>query len=86
MFTPIWPPTGVAVACLLIFGLRVLPGIALGVLLVIMSLTSLQPTALVVLLGNTLAPACAYLLLRRVRLHRSRPACATGSPWCSSAP
>jgi len=50
VFTPIWPPTGVAVACLLIFGLRVLPGIALGVLFVIMSITSLQPTVIVVLL------------------------------------
>ncbi|WP_369191626.1 MASE1 domain-containing protein [Streptomyces sp. R08] len=66
VFTPIWPPTGVAVACLLIFGLRVLPGIALGALLVIMSITSLHPTVFVILAGNTLAPACAYLMLRRV--------------------
>ncbi|MGX9889550.1 MASE1 domain-containing protein [Streptomyces sp. NPDC002276] len=67
VFTPIYPPTGVAVAALLIFGLRVWPGIALGILFVIMSLTpSLQPTALVVLAGNTLAPVCACLMLRRV--------------------
>ncbi|MFJ9629449.1 MASE1 domain-containing protein [Streptomyces sp. NPDC091280] len=66
VFTPIYPPTGVAVAALLIFGLRVWPGIALGILFVVMSLTSLQPTALVVLAGNTLAPVCACLMLRRV--------------------
>ena len=63
--TPIWPPTGVAVACLLIFGLRCWPGIALGALFVIMSLTPLRPSALGVLLGNTAAPVVGYLLLRR---------------------
>jgi integral membrane sensor domain MASE1 len=66
VFTPIWPPTGVAVACLLIFGLRVWPGIALGVLLIIMHLTSLRLEVLGNMLGNTAAPVCAYLLLRRV--------------------
>ncbi|KRD20904.1 MULTISPECIES: MASE1 domain-containing protein [unclassified Streptomyces] len=66
VFTPIWPPTGVAVACLLLFGLRCAPGIALGALLVIMSLTSLRPVVIGNLLGNTAAPVCAYLMLRRV--------------------
>ncbi|GAB7106471.1 MASE1 domain-containing protein [Streptomyces phaeofaciens JCM 4814] len=66
VFTPIWPPTGVAVACLLIFGIRSWLGIALGVLLVILSITPLRPVALVIVAGNTLAPVCAYLLLRRV--------------------
>lgn len=64
--TPIWPPTGVAVACLLIFGLRSLPGITLGVLLVVLSITSLRPAVLGTLAGNTAAPVCAYLMLRRV--------------------
>ncbi|WP_340374104.1 MASE1 domain-containing protein [Streptomyces sp. SS7] len=66
VFTPIWPPTGVAVASLLILGLRAWPGIALGVLLVILSITTLRPLALVNVVGNTAAPVCAYLLLRRV--------------------
>jgi integral membrane sensor domain MASE1 len=66
VFTPIWPPTGVAVACLLILGLRVWSGIALGVLLVIMHLTTLRPDVLGNLVGNTAAPVCAYLMLRRV--------------------
>ncbi|MGQ4387320.1 MASE1 domain-containing protein [Streptomyces sp. SAS_270] len=66
VFTPIWPPTGIAVACLLIFGLRSWPGIALGVLLVIMSLTSLRPAVLGTLVGNTAAPVCSYLMLRKV--------------------
>ncbi|WP_405608275.1 MASE1 domain-containing protein [Streptomyces sp. NBC_00076] len=66
VFTPIWPPTGVAVACLLILGLRAWPGIALGVLLVIVHITAFRPDALGNLAGNTVAPVCAYLLLRRV--------------------
>ncbi|MEU0075674.1 MASE1 domain-containing protein [Streptomyces sp. NPDC006332] len=66
VFTPIWPPTGVALACLLILGPRVLPGIALGVLLVILHITAFRPDVLGNLVGNTLAPLCAYLLLRRV--------------------
>ncbi|MFD5126436.1 MASE1 domain-containing protein [Streptomyces olindensis] len=63
--TPIWPPTGVSVAFLLVFGLRCWPGIALGALLVILSLTSLSPSAVGVLAGNTAAPIVGYLLLRR---------------------
>ncbi|NBE55046.1 MASE1 domain-containing protein [Streptomyces boluensis] len=63
--TPIWPPTGVAVAALLIYGVRVWPGIAAGAALVIASLTTLQATALINIAGNTLAPLSAYLLLRR---------------------
>ncbi|MFF4258229.1 MASE1 domain-containing protein [Streptomyces sp. NPDC001663] len=64
--TPIWPPTGVAVACLLLFGLRVWPGIALGALLVVMSITSPQPAVIGTLVGNTAAPVCAYYMLRKV--------------------
>ncbi|MFD8522704.1 MASE1 domain-containing protein [Streptomyces capillispiralis] len=64
--SPIWPPTGVAVACLLIRGLRCWAGIALGALLVLMHLTTLRPSSLGVLAGNTAAPVCGYLLLRGV--------------------
>ncbi|MEW2611262.1 MASE1 domain-containing protein [Streptomyces sp. NPDC047880] len=63
--TPIWPPTGVSVACLLILGLRCWPGIALGAFFVILSLTSLTPSTLCVLAGNTAAPVVGCLLLRR---------------------
>ncbi|MDR6979660.1 integral membrane sensor domain MASE1 [Streptomyces sp. 3330] len=66
VFTPIWPPTGVAVACLLLLGIRAWPGIALGSLFVIMSLTSLRLAVIGNLIGNTAAPVCAYLMLRRV--------------------
>ncbi|MEU6276222.1 MASE1 domain-containing protein [Streptomyces populi] len=69
VFTPIWPPTGVAVAALLIIGLRAWPGIAIGALLVVLSLSSfssLQPSAAGIVAGNTIAPVCAWLLLRAV--------------------
>ncbi|ARP73663.1 hypothetical protein LK07_32205 [Streptomyces pluripotens] len=67
--TPIWPPTGVAVAALLIFGLGCWPGITLGAFFVILSLTTPDIYVLGVLAGNTLAPVCAALLLRRARFH-----------------
>ncbi|MFF9473927.1 MASE1 domain-containing protein [Streptomyces roseolus] len=64
--TPIWPPTGVAVAALLLLGARVWPGVALGSFLVIASLTTPGPTTLVTVASNTVAPLCSFLLLRRV--------------------
>ncbi|MER5842570.1 MASE1 domain-containing protein [Streptomyces prasinus] len=64
--SPIWPPTGVAVAALLVFGLRYWPGIALGALGVVLSLTSPTWRSLVIMAGNTAAPVCGCLLLRAV--------------------
>ncbi|MBQ1097686.1 MASE1 domain-containing protein [Streptomyces sp. b94] len=69
--TPIWPPTGVAVACLLLFGLRCVPGIAVGALLVVASLTAPRLSAAGIVLGNTLAPVCACLMLRAVGFRAS---------------
>ncbi|MFC5901044.1 MASE1 domain-containing protein [Streptomyces zhihengii] len=63
--TPLWPPTGVAVAGLLAVGPRVWPGIALGAFLANVSLGPSIPAVLLIVAGNTLAPVCAYLLLRR---------------------
>ncbi|MFF3504574.1 MASE1 domain-containing protein [Streptomyces sp. NPDC003247] len=67
VFTPVWPPSGVAVACLLVLGMRASAGIALGALFVILSITTeLSPFVIVALAGNTAAPVCAYLMLRKV--------------------
>ncbi len=68
--TPLWLPTGIAVAALLRLGLRVWPGIALGTYLAIEHISTFQPVDLGILLGNTLAPVCAYLMLRRVGFRR----------------
>src|SRR5262245_30427232 len=57
--TPLWPPTGVALVCLLLLGGRVWPGIALGAFLVN---APIGPSALAIVAittGNTLAPLCA---------------------------
>lgn len=65
--TPLWPPTGIAVSALLLLGPRIWPGIALGSLLVIPTLSgTVTPSTVVVVAGNTLAPVCACLILRRV--------------------
>ncbi|MCB5911846.1 MASE1 domain-containing protein [Streptomyces sp. SF28] len=63
--TPLWPPTGIALSCLLLFGLRTWPGIALGTFLVIATLGPLDAGVFGNLLGNTLGPVCACLMLRR---------------------
>ncbi|MEU6369006.1 MASE1 domain-containing protein [Streptomyces sp. NPDC046931] len=63
--TPLWPPTGIAVAGLLLLGPRVWPGIALGAFLINISLGPSMPAVLAIMVGNTLAPLCSYALLRR---------------------
>ncbi|MGJ5751774.1 integral membrane sensor domain MASE1 [Streptomyces puniciscabiei] len=63
--TPLWPPSGIAVASLLLRGPRVWPGIALGAFLVNISLGPSLPAVLAIAAGNTLAPVCSYLLLGR---------------------
>lgn len=64
--TPLWPPTGIALSFLLLLGLRMWPGIAVGTLLVLSTLTSLDLAGFGVVAGNTAAPVCAALMLRRV--------------------
>ncbi|ATW52006.1 MASE1 domain-containing protein [Streptomyces peucetius] len=63
--TPLWPPTGVAMAALLVMGLRVWPGIAIGAFLANVFLGPSVISVLAITAGNTLAPVCACLMLRR---------------------
>ncbi|MFJ8863274.1 MASE1 domain-containing protein [Streptomyces sp. NPDC102451] len=67
--TPLWPPTGIAVAALLLLGARVWPGIAVGALAVNISIGPTVASVLAIVAGNTLAPICSYLLLRRAGFH-----------------
>ncbi|MFD4941944.1 MASE1 domain-containing protein [Streptomyces sp. NPDC058239] len=67
--TPLWPPTGIAVAALLVFGMRIWPGIALGALVVNIFIGPSVVPVLVIAAGNTLAPICSYLMLRRAGFH-----------------
>lgn len=64
--TPLWPPTGIALGALIYLGLSAWPGIALGSLLVVATLSgSVTPSTFAVVAGNTAAPVCSYLILRR---------------------
>ncbi|MEV5876453.1 MASE1 domain-containing protein [Streptomyces sp. NPDC052101] len=67
--TPIWPPTGIAVAALLILGLRCWPGITIGAFFAVLYLTTPGLDVLGTLAAQTCAPVVAVLLLRRARFH-----------------
>jgi signal transduction histidine kinase len=70
--SPVWPPTGIALAVLLLFGYNLWPGISLGVLAG--SLLTGAPVGLAVgmALGNTLeALAGAYCLRRFIGFHNA---------------
>ncbi|MFJ8074435.1 MASE1 domain-containing protein [Streptomyces sp. NPDC096176] len=64
--TPLWPPTGIALTCLLWLGAGVWPGIALGTAITIATINSMDIASLGILAGNTIAPVAAYLMLRRI--------------------
>src|SRR4051812_42943101 len=68
--SPVWPPTGIALAAVLVLGYRVWPGIALGAFLA--NITAHEPfgTAFGIAVGNTLeALLAAWLLHRLVGFH-----------------
>ncbi|MBV6697710.1 MASE1 domain-containing protein [Kitasatospora aureofaciens] len=65
--TPLWPPTGIALTCLLLFGLSSWPAVALGAYLATITTGPPNWGSLGIMAGNTLAPVAAYLMLRRAR-------------------
>jgi integral membrane sensor domain MASE1/anti-sigma regulatory factor (Ser/Thr protein kinase) len=64
--TAAWPPTGIALAALLLWGYRVWPGIWIGAFAI--NAVSSEPiwTAAAIATGNTLAPVFGNFLMRRV--------------------
>ena len=67
--TAVWPPTGIALAALLLFGLRVWPGIAVAAFAA--NAAHVAPGELLwtpagIAAGNTLGPVLGAFLLRRV--------------------
>jgi len=65
--TAVWPPTGIALAVMLLFGYSLWPGIAVGAFVANASTQETYLTAAVIAVGNTLeALAGAYLLRRMV--------------------
>jgi PAS domain S-box-containing protein len=71
--TAVWPPTGISLAALLIWGYRLWPGVALGAALANSFTGDVPPvTVLGITIGNTLeALVGAYLLLRVARFRSS---------------
>jgi diguanylate cyclase (GGDEF)-like protein/PAS domain S-box-containing protein len=67
----VWPPTGIALAALLLFGNRLWPGIALGAFLVNVSTGVGVMVAGGIAAGNTLEALCGTSLLRRLTRFRA---------------
>jgi PAS domain S-box-containing protein len=64
--SPVWPPTGVAIALGLWLGYRTIPGVLLGALLANYFLTDVSlATAAGISIGNTLEAVTAVFLVRR---------------------
>ena len=64
--TLVWPPTGIALAALLLFGTRLWPGVLAGALCVNLVAGATLPEALAIGTGNTLEALTGSWLLRRV--------------------
>ncbi len=72
--SPVWPPSGLAFATLLIFGAELWPGIAIGAFLAniaafyenhVTGLPAILTTSLFICIGNTLEALSGYYLLKR---------------------
>jgi PAS domain S-box-containing protein len=68
--TPLWPPTGIAVVAILLFGRNIWPGIAAAAFLVNLPISTNALPAAATAAGNTAAPLLAATLLSRMGFHR----------------
>jgi signal transduction histidine kinase len=64
--SPIWPPTGIALVAIFVFGRRVWPAVFLAALAVNLPIGPSPIGAALIAAGNTLAPLIAAVLLKRV--------------------
>jgi signal transduction histidine kinase len=64
--SPVWPPTGIALAAILVLGYRIVPGIFLGAFLVNITTTASILTCLGIATGNTLEAICGAWLVNRL--------------------
>jgi len=70
--TPVWPPAGIALGVILVFGFRFWPGILIGAFAITPFSGFSVETALGIGVGNTLeAMLAAYLLHRVGAFHRA---------------
>lgn len=63
--SPIWPPTGIALAALLIFGYEFWPVILIGAFLVNFTTSGVLPTSISIAFGNTLEALLGNYLVNR---------------------
>src|SRR6185295_4144080 len=63
--TTVWPPTGIALAACLVFGLRLWPGVFLGALLTNLATSGSWPASLGIAVGNTLEAVIGCWLVQR---------------------
>jgi anti-anti-sigma factor len=68
--TPIWPPTGVAVVALLVYGFDVWPAISLAAFAVNAPIHGAIVGSTLIAIGNTLAPMVGVALLRAAGFRR----------------
>jgi signal transduction histidine kinase len=64
--SPVWPPTGIALAALLVYGYRLWPGVSLGVFLGSIITGAPFNVAIGMTIGNTLEALTGFYLLKRV--------------------
>jgi len=69
--SPVWPPTGIAIAAVLLLGYRVWPGILLGAFLANFLTPVPVAVSVAIAIGNTLEALSAGLLLRSLDFRKS---------------
>jgi integral membrane sensor domain MASE1 len=63
--TAVWPPSGIALAAVLLFGNLLWPGVWLGAALVNLTVQASLPAAVLIGTGNTLEALAGAALVRR---------------------
>ena len=63
--TALWPPSGIALAALLVLGPRLWPGVWIGSALANLSIDASIPAAIIIATGSTLQALALWALLRR---------------------
>src|SRR6266850_8483293 len=63
--TALWPPSGIALAALLVLGPRLWPGVWIGSVLATLSIDASIPSAIIIATGSTLQALVLSALLRR---------------------
>jgi integral membrane sensor domain MASE1 len=63
--TTVWPPTGIALAACLVYGLRLWPGVLAGALMVNLATSGSWPASFGIAIGNTLEAVLGCVLVQR---------------------